>query len=484
MNKIYYGFFAVQKPEKFNMPSFAFGNEEHVKNTALNWQNKNPVESSNNEENQEKNSDKPDVSSIDGDFTHESALTDALRSSVDFGLAQFQLIEASTIAPLIMEYAMLRSTIIGPTVNDADSLDQSDYAEIFGLDERQFADLVKRYNRFSAARRGFERFSSANLLSMVATFDTLIVDIMSKMLQLQKEWLNKSERMVSLERIACAASIEELLKEQISEELYQFSRGSHSEQATYIKRNFGIDIANDWKRWPDYIEIFERRNLVAHGEAKFNKRYVDICTKAGHKGLNKILNEDVKLTKSYLTQSLDVLIEFAALLSFSLFRKFARDSEEQAFTNLNQAAFKLIQNEKHLVAERLCGYALSLQKVKMTAEIQLMLIVNRASALRHLGCLEESKKILQSNDWSASSDLFKICVAAISEDAEEFVELLPRVKLSGSLSASDLVSWPCFSFIIENDIAKSAIEELYGMVLSQTLIGGVDEDVVDQNDIK
>src|SRR5690606_28172930 len=72
----------------------------------------------------------------------------------------------------------------------------------------------------------------------------------------QKDWLDHSGRSLPLSRLASASSIEELVREAIDEELYQFSRGSHEDQEKYIRSSFGINISGKWKRWPDYIEIF------------------------------------------------------------------------------------------------------------------------------------------------------------------------------------------------------------------------------------
>ena len=466
----YFSFFAVRRSASAGEgPSYSFGSEDHVRTSVNKWKAEKcqETEALESEVNPSEGKGSAEAGS---DFTHLSALTDALAASVDFGLAQYELIEASTLAPVLIEMAMATGLVIGPTAKSADKIDTSDTADIYGLNEAQFADLLKRNRRFGIARKGFERFPSATFLSVVATFDTLIVDVMAKMLRLQSEWLEKSERSLSVSRLAKANSIEELINEQIAEELYQFSRGSHSEQASYIRRNFGIDIPKHWKRWPDYIEIFERRNLVAHGEANFNARYASICTREGHKGSDKLIGEEVRLSKSYLNQSLEVLMEFAVLLSFSLFRKFVAEKEEEAFTNLNEAAFKLIQHQQYVVAERICAYALSLEKTKITEEARLMLLVNRASALRHIGMHEDAKRLLDENDWSATSDIFKVCVSSVRGDVDQFVSLLAPLKSAGKLDSYSILNWPCFSFMMEDEKAKASIRDVFEIGESATVI--------------
>lgn len=181
MSDKFAGYFAVTSSDKGSTRSFAFGSEKHVRDSVESW---------------EKEPDEPKdatdeatpvgAGQEDPDFTHASALTDALAASVDFGLAQYELIEASSLAPLIIELAMLHGVIIRPTTESAVKIEDIGGAELYGLSESQLTDLNKRHRRFSTARKGFERFPSATFLSIVATFDTLIVDVMAKMLKLQK----------------------------------------------------------------------------------------------------------------------------------------------------------------------------------------------------------------------------------------------------------------------------------------------------------
>lgn len=465
-------FFAyfIKTKDKKGPPSFAFGSKEHIEKVRANWSNKDnaPVSSSphNDATDADAANSTDDTDADASDFTHQSALSEALTASVDFGLAQHELIEAAVIAPLMIRFVMAATVVIKPVIDEASMTEEDERFQIFGLTEQQYSTLAENEEKYSLSVKGMERFPSATLLSLVATFDTLILDVLAKMLRLQNDWLEKSERTIPLSKLANAESLGEVISEQIREEIYQFSRGSHTEQAEYIRRNFGINIIDDWKRWPDYIEIFERRNLVAHGEKYFNQRYISICEKNGHKGSDKLAGSEVKLSSSYLCQSLNVLIEFAVLFSFSLFRKFVKEKEEEAFTNLNDAVFKLIQKGHFLVADRLAAYALGLGKTKITEEVRLMLIVNRASAVRHDGRNEEAREILAKQDWSASSDLFQFCVAAVEGDTDKFISDLPKMKASQNINTRALLTWPCFSFMREDEAAQEKMRELFGIFTS------------------
>lgn len=219
---------------------------------------------------------------------------------------------------------------------------------------------------------------------------------------------------------------------------------------------------------PDYIGVFERRNLIAQGERKFNKRYVSICTDAGHKGSEKVLVYNIELTSKYLNQACDVLLEFAILLPFALWRTVARDKESQAFSNLNEAAYKLISSRRYVPAERVLEFALSLEKVNVSQDVRQRLVVNRASAVRHLGHDVKAKQILDEVDWSASSDLFIMGVASVHGDGCQVAKLLPNVAAVRAIDARSCKEWPCFTFVREDTDVRSAFQEVFGQSLAAT----------------
>jgi hypothetical protein len=112
---------------------------------------------------------------------------------------------------------------------------------------------------------------------------------------------------------------------------------------------------------------------------------------------------------------------------------------------------------------------LSLDKVKIKNETKLMLLVNQASALRHMGKEDESKKILDGNDWSAVSDLFKICVASVLGDVDEFVRLVPVLKAADSLTGRSFLQWPCFSFMLGERRAQDVLTSEFELDFEQNV---------------
>lgn len=466
----FFGFLAIRKAEDHELPSFAYGRRETVEDAKRIWRGDDTSDEA------EAAEDAAEPDDNEADFSHDSTLTEALARSVDFGLEQFQLIATSSIFPVLFKNIVARETVLNPTKKGGVKVDEDENTEIYGLSEADYLELVLKTGRYEKLKAGLSKVPSAIFLGLVASFDSLIVDILGDMLRLKKGWLEKSQRTLPLAALASAENLDQLVEEAVADEIYQFSRGSHDEQARYIEEQFGIGIRAKWKRWPDYIEIFERRNLIAHGESAFNKRYVSICSKAGHKGSSKLLGNNVELRDAYLNQSLDILVEFAVLLSFQLWRKGQDSDEDEAFTNLSEAVYKLTEHGKYRAAERIADFAIGLKGTTASDSVMRRLIVNRASALRHDEREEEAIALLDTVDWSASSTVFRICVAAVKADKEAFIALLPRVKNSEEIRARSFVDWPVFEFVRSDEDVRAALVENFGEKAITTVRKAAKED--------
>lgn len=310
--------------------------------------------------------------------------------------------------------------------------------------------------------RGFDLLPSAVLLTIVATFDTLAADVVRTILELKPDRYSSSDKTISVADILSMKSFDDVKSKLLNDEIYQYSRGSHEEQVKYIEKQFHIKIIENWKRWPDFIEIFERRNLLAHGEKRFTQRYAEICKSQGHKGSEKLVGKEIELTTNYLSQSVDTLLEFFMLLIFSVWRKQIPEEEQSAFDLINHVIYRLITDERYRVPINVTEYVLGLKGVSVTEATRLMLIVNLASAYRHQDNKELVIQTLKRADWSAASDNYKICVAALREDVDEVVTLMAPCVSSNKISKDDFREWPVFSFVRDSDEYRSEFKKIFG----------------------
>jgi hypothetical protein len=197
---------------------------------------------------------------------------------------QYELIDMASFMPPAYRFVTLGHDVVDPADKLGCKVEEFEDVSIYGLSEDVFRRCALGLERVNRIDRGAEALSPAVLMSIVATFDSNIADLVRDMISLKPALLNAGIKTVPVSEVLKSGSLDEIKDRILMDEIYQFSRGSHEEQVNYVERNFHVEIQKHWKRWPDFIEIFERRNLIAHGETKFTARYVSICSRHGHKG--------------------------------------------------------------------------------------------------------------------------------------------------------------------------------------------------------
>lgn len=390
-----------------------------------------------------------------------------MRKITDTGHEQSEMLSILNLVRDVFPMTIAKSDFIDDMMASNPEIRRGDDYKIISVKGVPIRKLNSVMDRVERIGEGLAAIPTAVLLSLVATFDTQMADIVRVMLSIKSDRLRSGQRMVPLSEIMAATSLQDVIDKAITDEVYQFSRNSHDEQVGYIENAFSINIKEHWKRWPDLIEVFERRNLVAHGERRFTKRYAEICTRAGHKKSEELIGTPVLITFQYLRQALGTLTEFGILTAFSLWRKHLPLDEEEAMSSLNEITFSLIESSRYAVAARVAEYALSLKNTKATATTNLMFIVNLASAQKHLGQTEAFSKTLEKTDWTATSDDFQFCVAALKEDIDELERIIPIVKASERVSAAAMKSWPVFSFVRKSDRFQAAYKAHFGDDLNE-----------------
>ena len=106
---------------------------------------------------------------------------------------------------------------------------------------------------------------------MVATFDLYFSEIVRFFLSIHPELYTESDKQISLKEIFARKSLDEVTNQVIDIEVINLIRGSHMDQVQFIETHLDVKIIGHYERWPNFIEIFERRNLGAHGNLIVNE---------------------------------------------------------------------------------------------------------------------------------------------------------------------------------------------------------------------
>jgi hypothetical protein len=343
--------------------------------------------------------------------------------------------------------------------------EQEDDVTVYHFTESQFLEMRKLMDQYAEMRDGRNTLPGATLLSMVATFDAYFAEIITYFIGLHPE--KYGNKQVSLKDILKKTSLREIVDQVIDNEIIDVMRGNHTDQVRFVEEYLNIKIIEHYERWPNFVEIFERRNLVAHGNLIVNQLYIDRCLEAKYP-LNKdvTVGSTLTLTTRYLSKSINVLMEFGMLLIFILWRKHVPDSDQEAFECLNDCCYKLISKKRYVTAKNVLSFSIFKQKKGARApcsdNVYRMMIINLANAYKKLKEIDECEKVLADFDWSATKDEFQLCIASLRGDVESVVRLMPIVARSNVITGNAFRDWPVLDWIRDDPRIQAAFKSVYG----------------------
>jgi hypothetical protein len=258
----------------------------------------------------------------------------------------------SAVAPSMAHY-FINQKLTTHARKNLKVVEDDGVVSVYEISGNGFSDIRSLLDEFDIDKQGFDALPSATLLSLVATFDSYFSEVVRFFLSVHPERYTGSDKPISLKEIFAKKNLEEAVLQVIDNEINNLMRGSHTDQVQFIESHLDIKIIGHYERWPNFVEIFERRNLVAHGNLVVNEPYIVNCKSAKYKDIEKLqVGEQLSLTPRYLHRATDVLSEFGILLVFVLWRKHITNSGEDAFRYINQTSYNIIHAKRSRLAQR------------------------------------------------------------------------------------------------------------------------------------
>jgi hypothetical protein len=348
---------------------------------------------------------------------------------------------------------------------NAKSVDEVEDGKIYELSTKCYSDFV---SLSSNTKPSFDVMSSLTrnvLMGLVALLDQHVRDAMRISLNANPDWLDSANATMTLEEIFRFTDLKQLREKSIESEVDRLSRESRDKQIEWFEKKFKLEKVRDgYVRWPQLMEICERRNLFAHTNGYVNEQYMEKAEEYNFDVSGVNIGDKLAVTNAYYKKTVRCIFEFGVMLSHIIRKKMMKGKESKADEDISELGFNLINRGDYELAVRLLEFAyrtrdISSERVKRT------LAVNYANALKLSGQRETSMKVLGEVDWSASSTDFEICVAAIRGEVEAVSGLMKKAKDFG-LPESAFREWPVFFEVRESEEFKRSYEGVFGLPYS------------------
>jgi hypothetical protein len=301
------------------------------------------------------------------------------------------------------------------------------------------------------------------VVSLVSQFDSFLGQLIKALFYHRPEKLAGSEKALTFAQLMEFNSIDKAKEHIIEKEVETVLRKSHADQFDWLERTFDIQLRKDLPSWSTFIEVTERRNLFVHANAVVTNQYLKICRE--HKvSLSEDLQvgDQLEVPPGYFDTAYRCIFEIGMKLAHVLWRKHASYQRKQADGNLISISYELLEEEQYELAQNILDFACETIKKHASENLRLRLVVNRAQAYKWNGNPEKALEIVNREDWTATSNLFKLAQAVLIGAFADAANLMVKLKDGNEIKKGDYRDWPLFKEFRCTEEFLLAYEQIFG----------------------
>jgi hypothetical protein len=324
---------------------------------------------------------------------------------------------------------------------------------------RQFRKLVNNITQRVLANK---IIPSSFIVSLISQYDAFLGQLIRTIYSLKPELLNSSDKEIKFTQLLEYHTLAQIKSCMIEKDIECVLRKSHSEQFEWLENKYSIPLRKELHIWPMFIEITERRNLLVHCNGIVSSQYLKICKE--HKvNLDKSIKQGKELiiNKEYFKSSYDCVFELAVKLAHVLWRKLLPDETESADQTLNDICYDLIEDDQYNLSIALLDFATETIKKHHSDESRRTFIINRAQAYKWKGNNTKSISILSKEDWSATSEKFKLAEAVLKDEFSRAADIMRELGPDGKLNKSVYRDWPLFKEFRKSPEFQKAFHDVF-----------------------
>jgi hypothetical protein len=297
-------------------------------------------------------------------------------------------------------------------------------------------------------------------VSLISQYDAFLNRLLRAIFEIKPDILNASDRNILFSQLIEMGSIDYAREYVIEKEIETFLRKSHSEQFDYLENRLGMKLREKLPCWQKFVELTERRNLLVHCDGKVSNQYIKNCQEHGCQLGEIKLGDRLGVPPDYFSKSYKCLYEISVKLTHTIWRKLLKSDLKLADRDLNIICYDLITSRSFELADNLLTFAVD-QKKHFNEAFKNVIIINRTLSLYLQGKKDEANQILDSKDWSASSDDFKLAYAILKEDFREAYALMTKIGDNGEVDIFEYKLWPLFNKIREEKEFKDTFKTIF-----------------------
>lgn len=331
-------------------------------------------------------------------------------------------------------------------------------SEVYELETRSFSQFYARTEEIHAASRGMLLLPEILVVGLISAYDGFLASLLKVVISDHEGIVLTSQKQITYKDLREFKSIEEARSALIEREIDSVMRLSHHDQFDWMQDHLSIKLKEGLDIWPTFVELCERRNLFTHTAGIITNQYLKVCSDHRCTPKKIAVGQRLGVPPEYFRLAVEAIYEVGLKLCYVFWRKFKPDESQKADIAFNGRCMELISGRQYKLAETLLMFSHKVPKLK--DDVRRMMIVNLANAIRLQKRQAEAKKLLDSIDWSATTDEFKLCIASITGDLDEVLKLMER--LGNQENPEKYRDWPVFRITRDDTRFVDKFEAIYG----------------------
>lgn len=335
---------------------------------------------------------------------------------------------------------------------------------------RHYREYQKKDRHRKRTERALILVPQSFLVSLVSIYDQFFAGIVRLIYRIEPDKLKESNKSFSYRDLCAYSSVQEVKVEIVDETVEDLLRDSHVKQFAWLEKAMGLNTLREFKEWPAFVELTERRNLFVHSDGIVSQQYINICRnenvplpKEITKGSQLSVDKDY-FEKAFMTLYI-VGIKITQMLCHTIYNR--------QYPNDYSAIDKiLINNVYELISEELYDVAISVSEFanddkiigkKHNGHDKCFILLNYAQSYKWSGQDDKCKELLAGIDCSTWKDELLIPKLTLEEEYDQVYAKMRSVgKGSDILTPESYRQWPIFKEIRKEKPFASVFKEIFG----------------------
>lgn len=323
---------------------------------------------------------------------------------------------------------------------------------------KQTAYIIRK-QRLDDAQFAFDILPRALLLSLVAIYDHFLRDHVKAIYNIKTELWNTLKVSYTIPELIHLRSLDDAIQYGMERHLDNILRENHLAQLKWLEGLLEMKLT-DVPALPKFIELTERRNMIAHCGGIATPFYIAQCEKYGVTA-GADVGQSLNVDKEYFTECYNSVFEIGVKLSQCTWRKIRPDEIVLADHVLRGVTYTLLVVERFGLARILLEFAHGLKK-HSSDHFTRIFTVNLAQCYKWLGETDKCFEIMRKKDWTATEDSFTLADRVLHDDFDEAKRLMIRTGKNKVIPDEAFRDWPLFRKFRLTEQFKEAYYEIYG----------------------